>query len=296
MSDNKYSTSVTPSKVWLPKVSDCQTIVEFMVRQFPRIEADIWRQRFVDGKVLDEAGNQFSLETPYLGDRHIIYYREVPFEEAIPFEEKIIFQNENFLIVDKPHFLPVHPAGKYVNETLVNRLKSKHGFKDIVTAHRLDRLTAGLILCILKQEVRGQYQTLFINGQIQKTYWAVGSLPESGQRQWHVKNCMEKVNPNFLMRVGSGEQNSESFIKVLEEKDGTALFELKPITGKKHQLRVHMASIGSGIENDPLYPQVKENRENDFKKPLKLLAKKLEFTDPFSGEVMKFESSFKLDF
>lgn len=98
------------------------------------------------------------------------------------------------------------------------------------------------------------------------------------------------------MRVGDGKVNSESFIKVLAEKGEQGLFELKPVTGKKHQLRVHMASIGSGIENDPLYPFVKEDRSNDFLKPLKLLAKKLEFIDPVSGKGMSFESTFELDF
>ena len=296
MKEQKYSTSVTPSKVWLPKDAGSATVFEFMVSKFPLISASIWKQRFKEGKVLGPSGEKLSLEDSYEGDRHITYFREVPHEEPIPFDEKIIFQNENFLIVDKPHFLPVHPAGKYVNETLLNRLKVKYGFNEVVAAHRLDRLTAGLVLCTLKQEVRGLYQDLFLERKIQKTYLAVGKLPEDGKKEWHVQNCMEKVNPNFLMRVGSGEANSESFIKVLQQKEGKALFELKPVTGKKHQLRVHMAAIGSGIENDPLYPEVKEDRENDFEKPLKLLAKKLEFNDPISGEEMKFESSFELDF
>ena len=296
MDDKNYSTAVRPSKVWLPKNSECNTIFEFMVKQFPRIEKQVWLERFVLGKVLDESGDIFSLESPYLGGRHILYFREVPYEEPIPFEEKIIFKNENILIADKPHFLPIHPAGKYVNETLLSRLKLNAGCEEIITAHRLDRLTSGLVLCILNNELRGMYQKMFIDGQIQKTYHAVGVLPLGGIRTWHVKNCMDKVNAHFLMRVGKGQVNSESFIKVLEEKEGQALFELKPITGKKHQLRVHMASIGSGIENDPLYPEVKEDRTNDFTKPLKLLAKKLEFKDPVSGEDMSFESSFSLDF
>lgn len=296
MNDKKYSTASTPSKVWLPLDIKSPSIFEFMVQQFPRIEKQVWRERFEQGKVLDEKNQPFSLDSPYSGGRHIFYYREVPHEVAIPFEEKIIFQNENILIADKPHFLPVHPAGQYVNETLLSRLKSKQGCEDIITAHRLDRLTAGLILCIVKKEMRGLYQAMFTDGRIQKTYYAIGKVPEGGNKQWHLKNCMEKVNPNFLMRVGSGNINSESYIKILEEKKDKALFELKPVTGKKHQLRVHMVHIGSGIENDPLYPVVQKDRSNDFTKPLKLLAKKLEFQDPISGDMMNFESTFELGF
>lgn len=296
MKEKNYSTASTASKVWLPRTSDCKTIFEFMLLQFPRIDKAVWLERFQEGKVLDEKGVPFTLESIYVGDRHIQYFREVPYEEPIPFKEKVIFQNENFLIVDKPHFLPVHPAGQYVNETLLSRLNSQAGLEDLITAHRLDRLTAGLLLCILKKDKRGLYQQMFIDGQIHKTYHAVGKIPDGSCRQWHVHNCMEKVNPNFLMRVGDGEKNSESYIKVLKEKEDKALFELKPVTGKKHQLRVHMAHIGSGIENDPLYPIVKEDRSNNYKKPLKLLAKKLEFKDPISGENMSFESTFELDF
>ncbi len=296
MNDKKYSTSITPSIVWLPRDSECETVYAFVVEKFPRIDPSIWLNRFKEGKVLDSKGNAFTVDSPYAGEQHISYFREVPCEDIIPFEEEIVFQNDFFLIVDKPHFLPVHPSGQYVNETLVNRLKVKTGNQDLVTAHRLDRLTAGLILCILDKEKRGAYQNLFSERKVQKTYLAIGKKPSGNERSWHLKNCMEKVNPRFLMKVGTGPVNSESYIKIIKESLDRALFELKPVTGKKHQLRVHMAHIGSGIENDPLYPLVKDDRSNDFSKPMKLLAKKLEFEDPFSGECMSFESKRSLDF
>ena len=295
MSDKKYSTSVSPSTVWLPKGASFETIYDFIVEKFPRIDSSIWLARFEEGKVFDSEGQPFSRDSPYKGDQHISYFREVPSEEKIPFKEEIIFQNEHFLIVDKPHFLAVHPSGQYVNETLVNRLKVSTGNKNLVTAHRLDRLTAGLILCILDSEKRGAYQSLFSERKVRKTYLAIGKKPTDGKTSWHIKNCIEKVNPRFLMRVGDGAVNSESYIKILKERDGRALFELKPVTGKKHQLRVHMAHIAFGIENDPLYPVVKEDRSNDFTKPMQLLAKKLEFDDPFSGERMVFESKRTLE-
>ena len=296
MSLEEFSTSITPSKVWLPREKNFKTIFDFMVHQFPRIEAAVWQKRFQTGKVLDANGMALTLDSPYQGEQHISYFREVPKEEKIPFEEEIIFQNENFLIADKPHFLPVHPSGQYVNETLVNRLKRKTENNDLVSAHRLDRLTAGLVLCILDPCKRGAYQNLFSERQVQKTYLAIGLKPADGLKEWHLKNCLEKVNPRFLMKVGDGKANSESYIRILKECGSRALFELKPVTGKKHQLRVHMAHIGSGIENDPLYPEVRKDRSTDYSKPMKLLAAKLEFTDPFSGKKMSFESKRKLDF
>lgn len=291
-----YSTSQSPSKVWLPEDADASTVFEFMVNRFPRIEKEIWHQRFVEGKVQELNGAQIALHTSYVGGRHIVYFREVPSEVKIPFEEKILYQNENFLIVDKPHFLPIHPSGKYVNETLISRLRMNTGNSDLIAAHRLDRLTAGLVLCILNKDVRGEFQKLFNEREIHKTYQAVGSVPEDDKNSWHLKNCLVPFKENFRMIVGEGEPNSESRISIIETQGDRALFELKPTTGKKHQLRVHMAHIGSGIENDPLYPFIQEERDDDYSKPLKLLAQKLQFIDPIDGSQREFISEQKLEF
>lgn len=296
MSQSPLVTSMSPSKVWLPVDSPAPTIFDFMVKKFPSIDKPVWQQRFVDGKVLNNQGQAVPLQSPFIGGQHITYFREVAFEKRIPFDETIIFQNENLMVVDKPHFLPVHPSGKYVNETLVNRLRQKKALPELVAAHRLDRLTAGLVLCILRKEIRGVYQKMFEKCAVKKTYLAVGKTPPGDKKQWFIKNRLTPLKPHFLMRVSDGRTNSESTIKILRQKQHKALFELEPVTGKKHQLRVHMVCIGSGIVNDPLYPGVVENRQDDYSQPMQLLAHKLTFRDPLSNMKMEFVSSLKLDF
>jgi tRNA pseudouridine32 synthase/23S rRNA pseudouridine746 synthase len=261
--------------------------------RFPRISESIWRERIENNNVHFDDGEPVSFDTPYQVRRRICYYREVASEPTIPFEEKVLFENDDFMVVDKPHFLPVHPAGKYVNETLVTRLRMKHGFEELSSAHRLDRSTAGLVLCVKNRAKRGLYQQMFMDGVVKKTYLAAGNLPpETAQTHWHVKARMEPRDDYFRMQIVPKEPvNSESLIDLVGRKDGVGLFRLQPVTGKKHQLRVHLCAIGSGIINDPLYPDcLDEKVEEDYEHPMQLLAQRLEFTDPVTGNDMVFTS------
>ncbi len=264
----------------------------FILFRFPRIAEAVWRERIESGKVHFDDGEPVGFDTPYRAHRRICYYREVPHEPKIPFEEEVIFENEDFLVADKPHFLPVHPAGKYVNETLLSRLQRKTGCDGLISAHRIDRSTAGLVLCVKNPEKRGLYQQLFIDGTIKKTYLAAGKLPpETGCTHWHIRARMEPCDEFFRMQMAAaGPVNSESFIDLIECRDGIGLFRLQPVTGKKHQLRVHLCAIGSGILDDPLYPDCREEAPDDYHCPMQLLAQRLEFIDPVTGNEMEFRS------
>ncbi|MBL7017268.1 MAG: pseudouridine synthase [Kiritimatiellales bacterium] len=277
----------------LPKEEGFATVYEFILFRFPRIEESVWRERIELSKVHFDNGEPIGFDTPYQAHRRICYYREVDSEAQIPFEEEVLFENENFMVVDKPHFLPVHPAGKYVNETLVTRLRMGNGLEELSSAHRIDRSTAGLVLCVKSREQRGLYQQLFMDGAVKKIYLAAGKLPpEADRTHWHVQARMEPRDETFRMQiVPDGAVNSESLIDLIECRDGIGLFRLQPITGKKHQLRVHLCAIGSGILNDPLYPDyLDEESPDDYNQPMQLLAHRLEFTDPVTGEPMEFQS------
>jgi tRNA pseudouridine32 synthase/23S rRNA pseudouridine746 synthase len=288
------SRSASPSVVTLPSDGGFATVYEFMLFRFPRIAEPVWRERIESGKVHFDDGEPVGFDTPYRAHRRICYYREVPGEATIPFKEEVLFENENFIVADKPHFLPVHPAGKYVNETLITRLRTKYGCEELSSAHRIDRSTAGLVLCVKTAANRGLYQQLFMDGAVKKDYLAAGKLPpETGRTHWHVKARMQPREDHYfrMQIVPDGPLNSESLIDLIERRDGVGLFRLQPVTGKKHQLRVHLCAIGSGILNDPLYPDcLAEEPEPDFSRPMQLLAQRLEFTDPVTGEQMEFKS------
>jgi len=289
---NSYSKSIMPSFVTLPVDGGFSTVYEFILFRFPRIAESVWRKRMELNKVSFEDGEPISLTTPYRVNCRIRYYREVINEIKIPFEEAVIFENDDFLVADKPHFLPVHPAGEYVNETLITRLRTKYGYEELNSAHRIDRATAGLVLCVKNRSRRGLYQQMFRAGAVKKIYFAAGKLPaETGQTHWHIKERMEPRDPFHMQIIPGGAANSESLIDLIDRRDGVGLFRLQPVTGKKHQLRVHLCAIGSAIMDDPLYSDYSDVESgDDYQRPMQLLAHRLEFTDPVTGKPMEFTS------
>ncbi len=283
------------SKVWLPKDGDYTTMLDFFVQKFPQIDECTWRDRINRGLVHDLNNLPIHINSPYLGDQHICYYREVPDEKTIPVTEKILFENDNFLVIDKPHFLPIHPSGAYLKETLVFRLREKLNLPEIAPVHRIDRLTAGLVILTKKRELRKHYQGLFENRLIKKTYLAVSQSPTPKQNEWQINNHLAEGEKWFLMDIDLKKSpNSSSYIKHLKSNSLLHLFQISPLSGKKHQIRVHLSSIGHPILNDPLYPDFSEKPPDDYNKPMQLLAQGLQFTDPISKESFDFKSQLKL--
>ncbi|PCJ45553.1 MAG: pseudouridine synthase, partial [Moraxellaceae bacterium] len=275
-----------PSKTHLPHPNPgFSTVFEYLIEKFSAIEVDVWRSRITDGKVHWLNGELIGLDTVYRSQQCVCYYREVEREPVIPFQESIVFQNEHILVADKPHFLPVTPGGKYVDECLQNRLRKKTGIDSLQALHRLDRETAGLVLFSKKEKSRPQYHELFAQRKIQKTYSAIAEIKAGDElvgQEWCVKNRIVESNPKFLMQIVDGEINSHSIIRCVSQDGTRALFELLPVTGKTHQLRLHMQSLGWPILNDKFYPQLLAETADKFSSPLQLLAKELQFVDPIT--------------
>ena len=287
-----------PSCVHLPDTNKpYPSILEFLTKRFPGIGPAVWEMRILDEKVLDEAGTPVTMQTDYRPLTKLFYFREVAEEPVIPLQEKILFQNDELLVACKPPFLPVTPSGPYVNECLLNRLKISTGNNDLAPLHRIDRETSGLVLFSMNKETRGLYGDLFLSGSIEKTYVAVA---EAGHRpevlDITVEKRMVEAEPWFRMKSVPGAVNARSRIRLVDFRDNRALFLLNPLTGKKHQLRLHMSELGFSILNDRYYPKLLPKQPDDLDNPLQLLARRLQFRDPVSGREMEFESERKLLF
>ena len=231
---------------------------------------------------------------PYREGLRIHYFREVPDEKPIPVVESILYADEHLVVADKPHFLPVTPAGEYVEQTLLRRLIRRLDNPHLVPLHRIDRHTAGLVLFSANPQTRSAYQTLFPTRRIEKRYQAIArALPAQAFPRVH-KSRMIDGEPFFRMQEGPGEPNTETAIEVLERNGELWRYGLYPVTGKKHQLRVHMNALGAGICNDPFYPEVIRDAQDDYANPLKLLAQGLRFIDPVTGQERVFESDIVL--
>lgn len=288
-----------PSKISLPQQNPgVKTVFEFLVLKFPAIASDVWQQRMIAGKVHWHDGSLISAKTPFAAQQRVYYYREVVSEPAIPFAEKIIFQDNLILVAYKPHFLPVTPGGKYIEECLQNRLRDTTGNHNLQAVHRLDKATAGLVLFSVKPDSRQQYHRLFEAQQVNKTYQAIASTNHNCpmiNQQWEIKNRLEKSVPRFLMHITKGTANSHSLIRCLQTSADKALFELNPITGKTHQLRLHMQSLGWPLLNDNYYPELQPSSPDDYNRPLQLLAQKLQFIDPLTQQTRCFISNTELE-
>lgn len=284
---------LTASTVHLPQ-GNWATVLDCLCARFTTVNREQWLSRMARGRVLDAAGAAVGPEHPYRVGLRIHYYREVADETPIPFTESVLYEDSHLVVVDKPHFLPVMPRGGYVEETLVARLIRRLGNPDLVPLHRIDRGTAGLVLFSADAASRGRYQALFRTRQIVKQYQALA--PPLPRQRFPVTRRSRLVagEPFFRVRETEGPANSESHIDVLADTGAHWRYRLLPVTGRKHQLRVHMAALGAPILNDTVYPELSTDGADDYERPLKLLAQALEFVDPLSGVRRRFESRLTL--
>jgi tRNA pseudouridine32 synthase/23S rRNA pseudouridine746 synthase len=285
-----------PSVVTLPAApAPYPSIVEFLCRAFPGISHDQWAQRLHEGKVLDDRGRPINADTPYSPSKRIFYFREVENEPVIPFAEQILFQDGEILVADKPNFLPVIPGGRYVEECLLNRLRAHTGIAGLAPLHRLDRETAGVVVFSVNPKTRGAYHGLFMRGRVEKIYHALAEVHQPPlENRWTVENRIVRGEPRFRMKIVPGAVNARSHIQMLEMKHNRGLFRLQPVTGKTHQLRLHMSGLGFGIINDRVYPDLQPERDDDFDRPLQLLAREIRFHDPVTGTDREFRSGREL--
>ncbi|RYZ69806.1 MAG: pseudouridine synthase [Lysobacteraceae bacterium] len=286
--------TATASTLQLP-AGHWQTLLDGLCARFPRIDRAQWLDRFRRGRILDAQRRPLAADEPYRVGATIHYFREVRDESPIPFAEAVLHADPHLVVADKPHFLPVAPAGAHVRETLLTRLVLRLGNPDLVPLHRLDRGTAGLVLFSADRRTRAAYQALFRERRIEKAYEAVApALPD---RAFPLVRRSRLVagEPFFRMREAEGAANAVTRVEVLDAAGPWWRYALFPETGRKHQLRVHMAALGAPIRNDRYYPSLEPQSADDFGQPLQLLARRLAFNDPLSGSPRRFESLLKLN-
>jgi tRNA pseudouridine32 synthase/23S rRNA pseudouridine746 synthase len=279
------------------------SLLAFLVQRFPTIGMAEWRARLARGDVLNAHGAAYAVDAPYPPATKVYYFRSAIAERPIPFEHAVLYQDAHIVVADKPHFLPVAPSGKYVRETLLVRLKTQLGIDMLAPAHRIDRDTAGLVLFTVQPAQRGAYQRLFARRQVQKIYEAIAPLNTALQfpltRHTHLAR-----HDAFMQAVEvPGAPNAHTVIELMESRSGLGRYRLRPSTGQRHQLRVHMNALGMPIVNDQMYPALWPEVEDDdaawalrYAQPLQLLAKQLAFTDPVTGQQRVFTSTRVLAF
>jgi tRNA pseudouridine32 synthase/23S rRNA pseudouridine746 synthase len=279
-----------PSRLYLPKLdSPPPTILDYLIERFPRMAEETWQDRISRGVVTFEDGTPVAADSRYRHGTTIRYRREVPDEPEPEVEEVILYQDDELLVADKPHGMVVSPTGDHLERSLLVRLQRRTRQADLAPMHRLDRDTAGLVLFSVNPATRGRYHQLFPEGKIEKEYLAIAHLAEAPpDQEWLVENRIVEDEPWYRRRIGEGPVNAITEIQLVDQREGLGLFKIRPRTGKQHQIRVHMASLGFGIAGDPLYPEMRPRPVDDG--PLQLLAHRLAFVDPVRGDARNFTS------
>lgn len=239
------------------------------------------------GEVVLPDGTPVDATTTLPAGAHVYFYRDLVDEVEVPFDIPVLYRDDDIVVVDKPHFLATMPRGGHVAQTALVRLRRELDLPDLSPAHRLDRLTAGVLLFTVRPEVRGPYQRLFAEGGVRKTYLARADGVATVSLPATLRSRIIKQRGRLQAFEEPGEPNAETYVEDM----GSGLYRLSPRTGQTHQLRVHMASIGLPIIGDSLYPNVIDVASDDFGNPLQLLAQRLAFTDPITGEAREFVSA-----
>ena len=287
---------VSPSCVAVPHDKPCPwpTVLDFLSDRLPAVDRAGWAARLHGAEVLDDTARPCRPDQPCVPGERLYYYRRIEDEQPIPFAEELLFQDDHLLVVDKPHFLPVVPTGRYVQQSLLVRLKRRTGIDTLSPIHRIDRETAGLVVFSLRPQDRAAYQALFRERSVHKVYEAIASSGTA--HAWPLvrrSRIVEEDQAFFRMGEADGEPNSETHMDHVETRGAWARYRLEPVTGKRHQLRVHMNALGLPIAGDQFYPRVLRGPDDpeDFSNPLRLLAQGIAFTDPVTGEHRRFGSN-----
>jgi len=286
---------VAPSYLWLTETR-AGGMLRFLAERFPDVSLESWAARLQRGEVVDAQGKPLQADSHVRQGMRIWYYRELDEPETpIPFRERILFQDEHLLIVDKPHFLPMIPTGRFLHETLLVRLKAQLELPHLVPIHRLDRETAGVVIFSHNPDTRGKYQSMFQKRVVKKVYEALAGPIEGRAFPFTYRSRMQDAEQFFVSEEVPGEPNSETMVEMIERRGDVVRYRLHPHTGRKHQLRLHLSSLGAPILNDAFYPVALPCKGDDFSAPLQLLARAISFEDPLTGEMRTFESERSLD-
>ncbi|GGU31109.1 RluA family pseudouridine synthase [Lentzea flava] len=281
------------ARLKLPADGPWSSLRDHLVERLPRVAPARIEEMLREERIWAVSG-PLGIDAPFVPDSYIWFHRDLPVEVPVPFDVTVVHQDDDIVVADKPHFLATIPRGRHIMQTALVKLRDSLGLPDLSPAHRLDRVTAGLVLFVVRRELRGKYQTMFRDRLVTKEYEAIAPHSPSLTLPTVVRSRIVKERGVITAFEVDGEPNAETHVSLVEHRNGLGRYHLKPLTGRTHQLRLHMSGLGVPIVNDDFYPVLRERPLDDFSSPLQLLARTLSFVDPISGEERSFTSGLKL--
>ncbi|MFD5825008.1 RluA family pseudouridine synthase [Lentzea sp. NPDC060358] len=281
------------ARLKLPPEGPWLLLRDHLEERLPRVAPERIAEMLREERIWSVTG-PVGIDAPFVPDSYIWFHRDLPVEVPVPFEVGVVHRDDDIVVADKPHFLATIPRGQHVMQTALVKLRDSLGLPDLSPAHRLDRVTAGLVLFVVRRELRGRYQTMFRDRVVSKEYEAIAPYDAALELPRVVRSRIVKERGIITAFETDGEPNAETHVSLVEHRDGLGRYRLRPVTGRTHQLRLHMSGLGVPILNDDFYPVLRERPLDDFTAPLQLLARTLSFVDPVSGEDRSFTSRLRL--
>lgn len=260
-----------------------------LVERLPHVDPGLIDAMLAAGEIVTEAG-PLDPASAFAPSTTLFLYRDAPDEVPVPSPLTVLYRDDDVVVVDKPHFLATIPRGSHVRQTVLVRLRHELGLPSLSPAHRLDRPTAGVLLLVVRPELRGAYQTLFATGRVEKVYEALAPHDPDLVLPTTVRSRIVKRPGVYAAVTEAGEPNAETTVERAGLRDGIARYRLRPRTGRTHQLRVHLCGLGVPILGDDVYPAPMPRSDGDFTRPLQLLSRSLAFDDPVTGRARRFVS------
>ena len=281
------------ARIRTPAEGPWSTMRDHLVDRLPRVAPARIDEMLAERCIVGVDG-PVRADAPFTPLTFLWFHRDLPVEPPVPFAIGIVHRDDTLLVVDKPHFLSTIPRGRHVVETALVRLRRELDLPELSPAHRLDRVTAGLLMFVVRREHRGAYQTMFRDRRVAKTYEALARHDPGLVLPRTVTSRIVKERGVILAQEVPGPPNAETLVELVGSRAGLGRYRLTPATGRTHQLRLHMAGLGVPILGDHFYPQLHDKPLDDYRRPLQLLASTLEFTDPVSGAPRRFRSGLTL--
>lgn len=267
------------------------TMRDHLLDRLPRLTPEQIDQMLAEGRFVDDTAQPLSADSAYRPHTFIWFHRDLPDEVEVPYEIEVLHRDEQIVVIDKPHFLSTIPRGQHIRQSVVVRARDQLGLPELAPAHRLDRITAGVLLLTTERRWRGPYQGVFEHRRATKVYEAIGPVDDGLTFPQVVRSHIVKERGVLqAYEIPGAEPNAETVIELLEQRNGLGRYRATPRTGKTHQIRLHMLRLGLPIINDPFYPELRDIPVDDFSAPLQLLARELAFTDPITGAERHFTS------